>query len=549
MPFLLTRAKKSLTLASAKFARITVKHKNMLLDALVVLLPFSLYLRTLLPGLGNTGDTAKWQFMGKVLGIPHATGYPLYILLNKLFIQIPIHSVAYRVNLMSAVFSVLTLFFLYTLLKAISKNRAASFYSILLFAFTVTYWSHSIVAEVYTLNSLLLALTFLALIQWYRTRKENYFYFFLFFYALSFGNHLTMITLLPAFLFFVVAVNPKILIRPRAVAAALASIAMAAGLYSYFFIRTSQKAAYLEHEVRNFKGLLALVTGKQFQSEMFGFSLRAIFTERIPGFFSQFFEEWSIALFLLAAVGFFFLKKVDKKVFWLFLVSFLGQAIFVLNYDIPDISVFFIPLFLIFSVFLCFGIGYLLTKTPDSRILSIALQVALVFFLSRMIVSNYPKVDKSKEREADLRLTAFFEHIPPYSILITDNYLDKEYVYYKTLVEYPDKPVLHLKIASENNIVFEVYINLSIEIRTNRKLQEYLFPSDYLKFSPEKLVDLFFEDNNLQEKLLAHVYIISASTKEAFEKQGFKIKPVIFKSKKGTRKYQFFKVSLEGIFT
>ncbi len=541
--------KKFLALAAERLSLFTLKHKDTLLNAFIILLPFSLYLKTLLPGLGNTGDTAKWQFMGKVLGIPHATGYPLYILLNKLFIQIPLRSIAYRVNLMSAVFSVLTLFFLYTLLKEISKSRMASFYSTLLFAFTLTYWSQSIVAEVYTLNSLLVALVFFVLIQWHKTRKDNYFYLFLFFYALSFGNHLTMITLLPALLVFMVAVDLKIFIRPRVVAAVLASIAFLAGLYSYFFIRTSQRAAYLEHEVRNFKGLIALVTGKQFQSKMFGFSLQEIFSERIPRFFGQFFDEWSIALFLLAAVGVFFLRKVDKKLFWLFLISFLGQAIFLLNYDIPDISAFYIPLFLIFSAFLCFGIAYLLTKTQNIRILSIALQIALVFLLSRMIVSNYPKVDKSKERDADLRLTAFFEHIPSYSILITDNYLDKEYVYYKTLVEFPDKPVLHLKIASGNNISWEVYINLSIEFRTNQELREYLFPSDYLKFSPEKLLELFCDDKNLQEKLFAHVYLISSSTKEAFERQGFKIKPVILKSKMGTRKYQFFKVSLEGIFT
>jgi hypothetical protein len=540
---------KFLALTGAKLARFTFKHKDILLRALIILFPFSLYLKTLLPGLGNTGDTAKWQFMGKILGIPHATGYPLYILLNKLFIQIPLRSVAYRVNLMSAVFSVLTLFFLYNLLKAISKSRTASFFSTLLFAFSMTYWSQSIVAEVYTLNSLFLSIVFLALIQWHKTRKEDYFYLFLFFYALSFGNHLTTIALLPAFLVFIMAVDLKIFIRPRAIAAALASIAVLAGLYSYFFIRTFQRAAYLEHEIRNFKGLIALITGKQFQSKMFGFSLQEILSERIPGFFGQFFDEWSIALFLLAAVGVFFLWKAEKKLFWLFIVSFLGQAIFLLNYDIPDISAFFIPLFLIFSIVLCFGIVYLLAKAQNIRILSIALQVALVFFLSRMIISNYPKVDKSKERDADLRLTAFFEHIPRYSVLITDNYLDKEYVYYKTLVEYPDKPVLHLEIASENNIVFELYINLSMEFRTNRGLREYLFPSDYLKFSSEKLLDLFFKDKNLQEKLFAHVYLISSSTKEAFEKQDFKIKPVIFKSKKGTRKYQFFRVSLEGVFT
>src|SRR5438045_9307008 len=39
-----------------------------------------------------------------VLGVPHPTGYPLYVLLGKLFTLLPVGDVAYRVNLSSAVY-------------------------------------------------------------------------------------------------------------------------------------------------------------------------------------------------------------------------------------------------------------------------------------------------------------------------------------------------------------------------------------------------------------------------------------------------------------
>ncbi|HEX5824931.1 MAG TPA: hypothetical protein VFY18_10785, partial [Candidatus Limnocylindrales bacterium] len=38
------------------------------------------YLRTLLPG-PSVGDWAEMQFIPSQLGIPHPTGYPLYVLL------------------------------------------------------------------------------------------------------------------------------------------------------------------------------------------------------------------------------------------------------------------------------------------------------------------------------------------------------------------------------------------------------------------------------------------------------------------------------------
>ena len=72
--------------------------------ALVGLLAFLVYLRTLAP-------TVMWYDMGEltttsyVLGIAHNTGYPLYILLGKLFTFLPFGDAAYRVNLMSAVFA------------------------------------------------------------------------------------------------------------------------------------------------------------------------------------------------------------------------------------------------------------------------------------------------------------------------------------------------------------------------------------------------------------------------------------------------------------
>jgi hypothetical protein len=45
------------------------------------------YRATLLTGIG-TGDTAKFQYIGRVLGTPHSTGHPLFILLNAVFVRL-----------------------------------------------------------------------------------------------------------------------------------------------------------------------------------------------------------------------------------------------------------------------------------------------------------------------------------------------------------------------------------------------------------------------------------------------------------------------------
>src|SRR3954470_23506137 len=60
------------------------------------------YVRTLLPGV-SFGDWAEAEMVPSRLGILHPTGYPLYSMLGTVFSLIPVGSVAYRANLLSAV--------------------------------------------------------------------------------------------------------------------------------------------------------------------------------------------------------------------------------------------------------------------------------------------------------------------------------------------------------------------------------------------------------------------------------------------------------------
>ena len=54
----------------------------------------------------------------QTLGIAHPPGYAFYVLLGKLFVTLmPFGNIAYRVNVMSAVFGAATSVVLYTLLR------------------------------------------------------------------------------------------------------------------------------------------------------------------------------------------------------------------------------------------------------------------------------------------------------------------------------------------------------------------------------------------------------------------------------------------------
>ena len=51
---------------------------------ILAVLVAAIYIWSLLPGIGYSGDTANLQFVGYVLGTTHPTGYPLYTLINFL---------------------------------------------------------------------------------------------------------------------------------------------------------------------------------------------------------------------------------------------------------------------------------------------------------------------------------------------------------------------------------------------------------------------------------------------------------------------------------
>jgi len=115
------------------------------------------YLSTLAPG-PLDGDAALFQYTPWVLGVTYPTGYPTYILLGRLWTTlVPIGSVAYRMNLLSAVCGALALALLYPAARRLLEQRLAALLAVLIFATLPTYWRWATEAKIYTLHILFLS--------------------------------------------------------------------------------------------------------------------------------------------------------------------------------------------------------------------------------------------------------------------------------------------------------------------------------------------------------------------------------------------------------
>ncbi|NJN95256.1 MAG: DUF2723 domain-containing protein [Anaerolineales bacterium] len=162
-------------------SRITY-HVSGLLFITVFFIALTLYLLTLAPGVVG-GDAGEYQFAVPLLGIPHTTGYPLYILLGKLWtLLIPFGSPAWRMNLFSAfsgsLAAAVTALIVYFLTPHASRltYHVSSFLSALLSGLTLacglTMWQWSVIAGVRSMNILFFATITLAAIFWSKRMED-----------------------------------------------------------------------------------------------------------------------------------------------------------------------------------------------------------------------------------------------------------------------------------------------------------------------------------------------------------------------------------------
>ena len=183
-----------------------------LISALLFVGGLIAYVPTLAPTVLD-GDAALFQYTPWVLGVTYPTGYPTYILLGRLWATlVRIGSVAYRMNLFSAVCAALALAILYPTVRRLLESRLAALLAVLIFATLPTYWRWATVAKIYTLHILLLSgIMFLLTCCLKETTDQQaerwrlrprYLLLVAILFGLALGNHSTTILLAPGLLLF-----------------------------------------------------------------------------------------------------------------------------------------------------------------------------------------------------------------------------------------------------------------------------------------------------------------------------------------------------------
>lgn len=152
----------------------------------------ALYIRTLAPSL-LWGDSAEFQTLSYTLGMTHHTGYATQIIFGKIFTLIPINTIAWRVNLMSAFFGALAVTNTFLIVRLLTKSRVGAVSASLVLALTEGFWWRALIAESYAPAAGMLATVWLFFLLWRNTDKHIYLFLAGLAGGLSLGIHSTVV--------------------------------------------------------------------------------------------------------------------------------------------------------------------------------------------------------------------------------------------------------------------------------------------------------------------------------------------------------------------
>jgi hypothetical protein len=182
--------------------------------ALPALWALALYLRTLVPGI-YVSDFAEFQYQPLRLGLPHPNGFPFYMLLGWLWSHLPVGTVAWRMNALSALGGALAVAITTGFAFRIGRRIPVALLAGGLLAVSPTFWYYSLAAERYTLNILLLASCWWAAWEAVQSKEARFAYLSALLLSLGLATHPSDALALPFWLAYLVLRLPHVRRVPR----------------------------------------------------------------------------------------------------------------------------------------------------------------------------------------------------------------------------------------------------------------------------------------------------------------------------------------------
>jgi tetratricopeptide (TPR) repeat protein len=459
------------TLGSALAARVGA--------LLVFLIPLLVYLRTMAPTVVFV-DSGELILAARALGVAHPPGFPLYILLTHLATLLPFGEVAQRVNFASALFAALAVGMLALAFNEALQSRAVQrtakgaarghkkqtrkasppsgqtddpvasaaawphlflwltpgWVAALLLAFSRTFWSFATVAEVYTLNTLLLVITIFLMFRWRReqvhdgSRSDHFLYAAALVFGLALGvHHITVAVTLPALAVLVYRTSGWPFFKSRRLLyAALLAFAGLVLVYAYLPLAASRSPLMNWGDPRNLQRLWWHVSGRQYQV-FISFSAGQI-AGQAAAFLRlashEFGPPWLPLAFVVAVLGLWELWRLDRANFWFLTLVIAGDLAYSLNYEIAeDKGAYYLPAFVATALAAGFGVRAVLRWTLPrfaNQHLVMATAVICALLPAATLAANFASCNRHNFFLARDYVNNLERAIAPHGMLLTGDW-------------------------------------------------------------------------------------------------------------------------------
>ena len=392
-------------------------------------LPLLLYIRTLAPTIYNL-DSAEFTTAVITNGLVRATGYPLYLVLGKIWIWLPWSAdMAYRLNLFSAVCGAGTIFLANSLLRRLNVGPWARVGALGLLAVAPYFWSLSLIAEVYTLHTVFMVGIILALLRWADAPSPGRLALPVLLMTLSMGNHASTILLVPACVWFVLARHPRELADWRVWLASSMAVLFGACIFLILPLRYAQQPAFnyagvydanghfVPINLHTVDGLVWLSTGRSFSGQMFGYSWGEV-SGQLADYGRQLWTAFLGIGLGPALVGFVVLLRRDWRISGLLLLMFLANVIFYVNYRVVDKNTMYLPTYLVWALWLGVGSQVLLNMWDAGVGRAWVLRGVLVVTVVVAVASNWRLVDLSADWSTREQSVAILSQLEPNAMVL-----------------------------------------------------------------------------------------------------------------------------------
>jgi hypothetical protein len=365
--------------------------------------------------------------------------------LGKLFVFLEGHAnPAYAMNLLSAASGVAAVIACAWLATVLTGRALAGFWSAVLFAGSYTFWSQSIIAEVYSLEALFIALVLIAAVSWWRTPTAGHLAALYGIYALSLGNHLSMILLAPALIWLLWSGRRRATLNPFGVRGIALAIGIAgAGALQYGW---------------NFSGLWALstprpglgellstfwfdVTKSDWRATLVGTVPVAQWGNRMAMYWWDLQQQFGLLGIAIALTGLVAMLRAVPAIGIAMALAYFVTFAFAFIYNVGDTHVFLLPSHQIVATCAAFGAS-LLFGAARGRALGAIATIALLALPTWRIADTWPAVDRSADHRADEYARASIAGIVPgRAVYVADlNWQTQNAVGYHLIVSRPEVP-------------------------------------------------------------------------------------------------------------